>query len=73
MIGFHKVLIGTAVVFFLMFAILEGILYLTQDGGTLALGLSLGSAAAAAGLTYYLLNLSRFVGRTSGRDPGDDA
>lgn len=73
MIGFHKVLIGTAIVFFLMFAILEGMRYLTRDGGTLALGLSLGSAAAAGGLTYYLLNLSRFVGRVRGRNPGDDA
>ena len=71
MIGFHKVLIGTAIVFFLMFAILEGILYLTQDGGTLALALAVGSAAATAALTFYLLNLRRFVGRPDGRSgPG---
>lgn len=62
MIWFHRILIGTAIAFFTMFAVLEVRLY-RFGGGTVALALGIGSAVAAILLGYYLINLRRFLGR----------
>lgn len=62
MIWFHRVLIGTAIAFFLMLTVLEGILWYTGERGLGALLLAIGSGAATAVLGYYLANLDRFVG-----------
>jgi hypothetical protein len=55
MIPFHKLLIGTAVLFCAGFALWS------VWRGSLALGL--GFAVLAAGLGYYLRHLQRFLGR----------
>lgn len=58
MIIFHRFLIGTAILFFAGF----GVWAILQNGaGLLALGA--GSLLVAAGLSYYLKNLKRFLGR----------
>ncbi len=62
MIAFHRVLISTAILFCFGFGIWMFNTYLETDGlPQLILGLSF--TAAALGLTYYLKNLSRFLGR----------
>jgi hypothetical protein len=55
MIPFHKLLIGTGVIFcagFAAWSVWRG-----------ALLLGIGFAGLAAGLAYYLINLKRFLGR----------
>jgi hypothetical protein len=61
MIAFHRVLIGTAILFFTMLAFWELSIYTGGGGNGVTLGLAIGSAAAAAGLGYYLKNLKRFL------------
>jgi hypothetical protein len=63
MIVFHRVLIGTAILFFTMLAFWELSIYTGGGGGAWTLPLAIGSAAAAIGLGYYLKNLKRFLGR----------
>jgi hypothetical protein len=63
MIGFHRVLIGTAILFFTMLAFWELSIYTGGGGGRWTLPLAIGSGAAAAGLGYYLKNLKRFLGK----------
>lgn len=60
LIGFHRFLISTAILFCAGFAAWEFRAF-TTDGtaGTLALGL--GSALAAAAFAYYLINLERIL------------
>ena len=62
MIAFHRVLIGTAIVFCAVFA-LWSIVAFRSSGGALPLVLGVTFALAAAGLSYYLKNLRRFLGR----------
>lgn len=62
MIPFHRVLIATGIAFCLGFATwaLGRYLVVREPG---ALALSVVFAALAAALTYYLINLKRFLGR----------
>lgn len=62
MIPFHRVLIGTAVVFCAGFALWAGWSF-RQSGEALMLVMALASALAAALLAYYLRHLNRFLGR----------
>ena len=69
MIVFHRLLIGTAAIFFLMLAVLQGINWYRGQAGSLGLLLAIGCGAAAVGLTYYLFNLERFLGRKIVQNP----
>lgn len=62
MINFHKVLISTAIVFFLGAALWAGMSY-AREGEIWALGLAVGSGIVTVALAVYLKNLSRFLGR----------
>ncbi len=62
MIPFHRFLIGTALVFCLVFAVWARDVYQTS-GGLIYRVLSLGFGLAAIALLYYLMNLRRFLGR----------
>jgi hypothetical protein len=62
MITFHRVLIGTAILFCLGFAVWAGIAYRTE-GGAVTLVMAVGFGAAGLGLGYYLRHLNRFLGR----------
>lgn len=62
MIPFHRLLIGTGILFCAGFAVWAGVRFRASGSvGTLVLALAF--AAAAAALTYYLRNLKRFLGR----------
>jgi len=61
-ITFHRVLIGTAILFCLGFAAWAGVTYRAQGGGG-SLALAIGFGAAGLGLGYYLRHLNRFLGR----------
>lgn len=60
MIGFHRVLIATAIVFCALFAFWSLITYLATGRGLL-LGLSIAFLIASAALGYYLVHLRRFL------------
>ncbi|MCG8469209.1 MAG: hypothetical protein MJB57_13550 [Gemmatimonadetes bacterium] len=60
-IGFHRFLISTAIVFCAVFAAWEFRAF-TSGGSFGALALGIGFAVAAAGLAYYLAHLTRFLG-----------
>jgi hypothetical protein len=62
MIPFHRLLISTAILFCAGFAVWAGWSY-RQSGDAVTLIMALGSAVAAAALTYYLRHLQRFLGR----------
>lgn len=62
LIGFHRVLIATAIVFCLGFSGLTGASFL-RDGGSGSLVLALGFAAAGLLLATYLRHLNRVLGR----------
>lgn len=62
LIGFHRVLISTAILFCLGFAGLTGASFL-QDGGTGSLVLAVGFAVAGLLLATYLRYLNRVLGR----------
>jgi hypothetical protein len=64
LIGFHKLLIVTAILFCALFAVWQGIIF-TRTGEALSVALAAAFALAAAGLTYYLANLQRFLNRDS--------
>jgi len=64
LVGFHKFLIGSAVVFCGFFAVWSGAAYFRSGEGTDLL-VSVGFGAAAVGLVYYLRHLDRFLGRGS--------
>jgi hypothetical protein len=61
-IPFHRLLISTAIVFCWGFAVWSGWSW-RQSGEGLTLAMALAFAMAAAGLTYYLRHLKRFLGR----------
>lgn len=62
MIGFHRLLIGTAIVFSLTLA--AWLFFAYRSNGALSyIVLSVSFLAAAGGLAYYLRNLNRFLGR----------
>ena len=60
-IGFHRFLIATAILFCAVFAAWEFRVFST-GGGLFTLALGILFALAAAGLAYYLANLTRFLG-----------
>ena len=62
MIPFHRLLIGTAIVFCAGFAGWAGWRF-RMSGSVGTLALSLAFLVAAATLTYYLRHLKRFLGR----------
>ena len=62
MIPFHRLLIGTAVVFCAGFAVWAGWSY-HQSGEAMTLVMALASGLAALALGYYLRHLKRFLGR----------
>jgi len=62
MIPFHRLLISTAIVFCAGFAAWAGVSYWASRS-TVAFGLALAFLAFAAGLSYYLRHLNRFLGR----------
>lgn len=62
MINFHKVLISTAIVFFLGSTLWAGWSY-AQAQELWALALALGSGIVTVALSVYLRNLRRFLGR----------
>jgi hypothetical protein len=61
-ITFHRVLIGTAILFCLGFAMWAGFAY-RGGAGTGSLALALGFGAGGLALAYYLRHLNRFLGR----------
>ncbi len=61
-IGFHRFLISTAILFCAGFAAWEFARF-AGDGGTPALVLGIGFAVGTVLLTYYLINLARFLDR----------
>lgn len=58
MILFHRFLIGTAIVFFAGFGV-----WAVLRNGTELMALGAASLLVAAGLSYYLKHLRRFLGR----------
>lgn len=63
-IGFHRFLITTAIIFCAVFAAWEFRLFSVSGGfGPLAIGVIF--ALAAAALAYYLANLARFLNEES--------
>ena len=64
LIGFHKLLIATAILFCALFAVWQGIIF-SRTGAAMSVALTVAFALAAAGLTYYLANLQRFLNRKS--------
>ena len=62
MIPFHRLLIGTAILFFAGFAIWS-VLWFRTNGQVAVLALGLGSGLVAAAFGYYLKHLRRFLGR----------
>lgn len=61
-VGFHKVLIVTAILFCAFFGVWEGLAYAREGGiGDLVLAVVFGIAATALGV--YLARLDRFLGR----------
>ena len=62
MISFHRLLISTAIVFCAGFAAWAGVDY-WQSRGAVALALAGIFLGFAAGLSYYLRHLNRFLGR----------
>lgn len=60
LVWFHRVLIGTAIVFFLGFAVWQLQAYF-EGGGTSTLFFGLASGGAAIGLLFYLQRLRRFL------------
>ena len=68
-IGFHRFLIATAIVFCAVFAAWEFRIFASAGSlGALLIGVAF--ALAAAGLAYYLANLTRFLSGTRRDAPG---
>jgi hypothetical protein len=61
-ITFHRVLIGTAILFCLGFAAWAGVAY-RANGGAVPLAMAIGFGAGGLALAYYLRHLNRFLGR----------
>lgn len=62
-IGFHRFLISAAILFCLGYGVYELLRYGDGAGGTSALVIAIVFLSFAAGLGYYLANLSRFLHR----------
>jgi hypothetical protein len=62
MIPFHRLLIGTGIVFAAGFALWAFVRY-RQEPSALMLILTIAFTAAAVALAYYLRHLRRFLGR----------
>ena len=62
-IGFHRFLISAAILFCLGYGVYELVRYVDGTGGTAALVIAVVFLSFAAGLGYYLANLSRFLHR----------
>ena len=64
LVGFHRVLIATAILFCGFFAVWEGVAY-GRDGHLLDLVLAIVFGVATVGLGAYLALLDRFLRRES--------
>lgn len=62
LVGFHRVLIGTAVLFCAFFGVWEAMAY-GREGAILDLVLAIAFGLGAVGLATYLALLDRFLGR----------
>lgn len=62
MVGFHRVLISTAIIFSLGFATWAGVAY-RRTGEFWAAASAVGFALATIAFFVYLKNLNRFLGR----------
>ena len=62
MIGFHRLLIATAILFFAGLGVWMLAAY-WGNGSTVLLVLGISSGGVAVGMSYYLRNLRRFLGR----------
>ncbi|MQA92564.1 MAG: hypothetical protein GEU90_20470 [Gemmatimonas sp.] len=67
LIGFHRILIGTAILFCAGYALWEFAAFL-RSGETASLLIALVFAALAGLLTFYLRHLARFLGIPSETD-----
>lgn len=65
-VGFHRFLIGTAILFCGLFAAWEYAAY-AGSGGGLSLALGILFTVLAVGLVWYLANLDRFLDRERSR------
>ena len=65
LISFHRLLIATAIVFCAGYAGWEARVFITGNGGTLSLVLAILFGLMAVGFIYYLVHLSRILGRES--------
>lgn len=62
LIGFHKVLISSGILFCLGFGVWRVVAF-ARGGGTADLAVALGAAGAAAALGLYLAKLGKVLGR----------
>ncbi len=67
LISFHKLLIATAIVFCAGYAGWEARVFISGNGGTWSLVLAILFGLVAAGFVYYLIHLSRILGRETSR------
>jgi len=67
LISFHKFLIAIAIVFCAGYAGWEARVFISGNGGTGSLVLAIFFGLMAAGFIYYLIHLSRILGRETPR------
>lgn len=66
LVAFHKLLIGSAVLFCAGFGLWQAVAYL-QGAGGVSLAVAAAFLVAALALGYYLARLDRFLGREGDR------
>lgn len=67
LISFHRLLIATAIVFCAGYAGWEARVFVTGNGGAGSLVLAILFGVIAIGFIFYLIHLSRILGRESSR------
>ena len=65
-VGFHRVLIATAILFCGVFGVWEALAF-ARRGGWVDLALAAAFGVAGCGLGFYLAHLNRFLDRTPSR------